>query len=415
MKIGQAAKKFSIPITSIYYYIKHGLLVPPVERGQYVFDEKTIEDLVWLLELKQMEFPLEIIHRMLSLRRISGFAPKEDREELLRLFCAQDFALESQIETLTYAQQKLRSGMSALGQGREEAACTGVPLKMLRLLICPICGGELRALNASMDSRYIFDADMSCRCGYSARIQSGILLTPNRNTSLYDKPDTTRELYLDLPSATLSLFERSYHWLGDRLSKEGTSGKVLWESYINAWFFLHNHIELLTENTELIVTDKFPETLAAFKEVIDRGKGQHDILYIADAGIAPPLKKNSVDIAVDFFATNEHNFYHDDFWPDHMRPYMKKDAFAAGVYFYFEGGKRSMQNLLKNYPEASIRNFNRSFFETNIHLNYRLKSLFDCGCSTDSGANLGLGFHEKGDKLHLLAYEAEVRGENKDL
>ena len=40
MKIGQAAKKFAVPVTSIYYYIKHGRRVPPVSRGQYVFDEE---------------------------------------------------------------------------------------------------------------------------------------------------------------------------------------------------------------------------------------------------------------------------------------------------------------------------------------------------------------------------------------
>ena len=223
MKIGQAAKKFAVPVTSIYYYIKHGLLVPPVSRGQYVFDEKTLSDLEWLLTLKQMEFPLEVIHRVLSLRRISGLMPQEDRDELRKMFAKQDRALEEKIETLTHAQQLLRSSLSLLGAGDCEIVDTGVPLKMLRLLACPVCGGELRAQNASMDSRYIFEAEMNCRCGYSARIQNGILLTQNRNTSFYDKPDTIRELYRDLPSATLSLFERSYHWLGECLTKAGTT------------------------------------------------------------------------------------------------------------------------------------------------------------------------------------------------
>ena len=190
MKIGQAAKKFAVPVTSIYYYIKHGLLVPPVSRGQYVFDEKTLSDLEWLLTLKQMEFPLEVIHRILSLRRISGLMPQEDRDELRKMYAEQDRALEEKIETLTHAQQLLRSSVSLLGAGDCEIVDTGVPLKMLRLLACPVCGGELRAQNASMDSRYIFEAEMNCRCGYSARIQNGILLTQNRNTSFYDKPDT---------------------------------------------------------------------------------------------------------------------------------------------------------------------------------------------------------------------------------
>lgn len=118
MKIGQAAKKFAVPVTSIYYYIKHGLLVPPVSRGQYVFDEKTLSDLEWLLTLKQMEFPLEVIHRVLSLRRISGLMPQEDRDELRKMFAKQDRALEEKIETLTHAQQLLRSSLSLLGARR---------------------------------------------------------------------------------------------------------------------------------------------------------------------------------------------------------------------------------------------------------------------------------------------------------
>lgn len=65
-----------------------------------------------------------------------------------------------------------------------------------------------------------------------------------------------------------------------------------------------------------------------------------------------------------------------------------------------------MRNLLRSYPEASRNNFSSRFFQKEIRSNYKLLSQFDCGFSTDSGANLGLGFHEKGDKLHLLTYEA---------
>ena len=58
MKIGQAAKKFAVPVTSIYYYIKHGLLVPPVSRGQYVFDEKTLRHLIFLFQTVHVSCPL---------------------------------------------------------------------------------------------------------------------------------------------------------------------------------------------------------------------------------------------------------------------------------------------------------------------------------------------------------------------
>ena len=31
----------------------------------------------------------------------------------------------------------------------------------------------------------------------------------------------------------------------------------------------------------------------------------------------------------------------------------------------------------------------------------------DCGCITDSGNNLGFGFHVKGEKMHLLPYHGK--------
>ena len=62
MKIGQVVRQYGIPVNSLYFYINDGLLVPPKRNKQYVFDERTIEDLEWILELKEMKFPLKTIH-----------------------------------------------------------------------------------------------------------------------------------------------------------------------------------------------------------------------------------------------------------------------------------------------------------------------------------------------------------------
>ena len=73
MKIGQVVRQYHISLNTLYFYIHNGLLVPPRKNGQYVFDERTLAELEWLLELKEMDFPLKTIHRLLSLRRISNF------------------------------------------------------------------------------------------------------------------------------------------------------------------------------------------------------------------------------------------------------------------------------------------------------------------------------------------------------
>lgn len=403
MKIGQVVREYGISVNSLYFYINNGLLVPPKHNKQYIFDQKTLDDLSWILELKQMEFPLKDIHRLLSLKRISNFCSQEDHEERARIFSAHEEALKKREAALTAARNKLRHKLAGF-DGLPQNDKTGVPLSMMKLLCCPHCGGDLMLENVTMNQRYVFQGRLNCSCGYSAIIQDGILCTQNVNTSLYDKPDTTRELYRDLPSRTLSLFEQSYRWLEQQISENISHGKVWIEGYINAWFFFHNHLELLNSDDSLIVLDKFPETLYAYKKVIENQGPECDILYISDCSMIPPLKKEIIDCSMDFFATNEHNFYHQDFYLSYMLPYFRHGANLFGVYFFFKDGKKSMSALLKDYPESSDNNFSIRWFLDEASRNFRMIDTFDCGFSLDSGKNLGLGFHVLGEELHLQPY-----------
>lgn len=408
MKIGQVVRQYHISLNTLYFYIHNGLLVPPRKNGQYVFDERTLAELEWLLELKEMDFPLKTIHRLLSLRRISNFYSEEDQNELRGVYEAHMRELQDKETALATARQKTQQNLLSLTQHTPPIARTGVPVRMLHLLCCPQCGGEFLLENAAMSQNHIFQATLRCACGYSAVIRDGVLQTPNFNTSLYDKPDTTRELYRDLPSHTLSLFEHSYRWLEEHIAAAVGGGKVWLEGYVTAWFFLHNHLELLHPDDCLIVVDKFAETLLAYKEVIDRQGAPCDILYIADSSSRPPLKGHIVDCVMDFFASNEHNFYHSDLYLDQLIPYLKPDSQLFGVYFFFQNGRRSMKTLLSSYPEAADHNFNIHWFLQETKRNFRMMETLDCGFSTDSGKNLGLGFHVTGEELHLQAYWAKA-------
>lgn len=409
MKIGQVVKRYNVPVNSLYFYINNGLLVPPRRNSQYIFDDRTLEDLEWILELKQMDFPLKTIHRLLSLRRISNFCSEEDQNERKEIFLAHDKELSKKETALSIAREKVRYAICRFGDYTKPGAQSGVPVDMLGLLCCPHCGGELMMDGVTMNQRYVFHANLSCGCGYSATISDGIFLTNNVNTSLYDKPDTTRELYRDLPSRTLSLFERSYHWLEEYLQKYTTPGKVWLEAYPTAWFFFHNHIELLSEKDFLIVIDKFPETLLAYKAVIEQQNPQCKILYIADASISPPIQKESIDCCMDFFAVNEYNFYHEGLFLSKMLPYFNRNVELFGVYFFFQDGKKSVAKYLDSYPEGSLSNFNIHWFMEEINKDFCVLETLDCGSSLDSGQNLGLGFHIPGEKLHLQPYHARLR------
>ena len=80
-------------------------------------------------------------------------------------------------------------------------------------------------------------------------------------TNLQDTPDVTRELYKDLPPQLITMFQRSYNWMLEHMEQINLHHKVIAETYINAWFFMHNHLEYLPADSHYLVIDKYPETL----------------------------------------------------------------------------------------------------------------------------------------------------------
>lgn len=171
--------------------------------------------------------------------------------------------------------------------------------------------------------------------------------------------------------------------------------------------FFHNHLDLLSPDDTLIVTDKFAETLQAYKAVIEQQNPVCHILYIADAKLELPLKKQSVDCLIDFFASNEHNFYQEDLYLAQIAPYLKQQANIFGVYFFFQHGRKSLAKLRSDYPETSLSNFNVRWFRNELQKLTQLKETEVYGPSLDSGENRGLGFHVPGDQLYLESYRAK--------
>ena len=409
MRIGEVSRRYHISVDNLYYYINYGLLVPPKPRSQYVFDETVLQDLEWILELKELDFTLREIHMLLSLKRISGLADSQDMEELKavyegkREFCLQEISRKQEII------RRLDEKIAALKENQpDRIPQTGVPVSALPLLCCPVCGSSLSLKDVEMNPRFLYGGALSCSCGYQAPIQNGILMTPNKNTNLQDTPDVTRELYKDLPPELITMFERSYQQMLKQMEETSLRGKVVAETYINAWFFMHNHLSALPKDSLYLVIDKYPETLLMYKHLIEKQRPDLDILYLADSSTRFPLKSECIDVHLDFFAANEHNFYHDTFLYERLLPYLKKDADLIGTYFYFEHAQKSMKLLLSQYPESSEKNFNLHYFREELKNNgFELLYQEDCGCITDSGNNLGFGFHVKGEKMHLLPYHGK--------
>ena len=410
MKIGQVSRKYDISKDNIYYYINYGLLVPPKLNNQYVFDDETIGDLEWILELKDMEYSLSDIHKIISLRRISNLENPKDKSDLKDIYAAKRAECVDKVRHYESVIEDLDARIMDLSKdGPGVQRHTGLPLSMLGLLCYPICGKALEIKDVNMDMTYIYDGKFSCECGYHADVIDGIMVTPNGYNGEVDKPDLNRELYKDLPPSLISLFQRSYNFMKEELGRMDLDGKVIMETYVNAWFFLHNHQQYFSKKGYYIIVDKYPETLRMYKNLIEREDYDLPILYLADSSTDYPLKKNSVDLNIDYFAINEHNFYHDTFLLTELRPYFRSNARILGTYFYFENGRESMRELLATYPQCSKDNFSRKFFMEQMPLSGCVLDKHKvCGYTTDSGNNLGFSFHHKGEKMFLMPYTGHV-------
>lgn len=406
MKIGELSRRLGLPVETIRYYVRSGIIIPERAGKQHLFSEASVEDLKRVLELKRLGFSLHEIHRILSLRRISDPCDPEDTLELVGLYIAKKRELEERIGHLAEARDAVADEIQAIyGRCRPRNASTGVPLRALALLACPLCRGRLSLTDASMDARYVHEGTVLCPCGYRAEIRRGILRTANVNRSRHDRPDTTRELYKDLPSPLISLFAKAHNWMLERLGSLGPA-RVVMETHANAYLFLYIAIAAgrLAPDNLYIVVDKFPETLEMYKRKIELHRDDLDILYLADAGLDFPLADGCVDGFIDFFGSNEHQFYrHDDLLVELDR-FFASDAVLLGTYFHMPPMGASVRRLCREYPEAHVRNFDLRLYRQALdRARFSVAESVAVGSVTDSGENLAFSFHEQGEELSLFS------------
>ena len=71
-----------------------------------------------------------------------------------------------------------------------------------------------------------------------------------------------------------------------------------------------------------------------------------------------------------------------------------------------------MRTLLSQYPECSANNFSLPYFKNSLaESDFILKDYESLDAVTDSGNNLGFGFHQKGEKMYLMPYYAQKTGQ----
>ena len=414
MKISSLASKYEISKDALYFYISKGLLIPRMSGKQYIVDDTFERDLQLILKYRDWGFSLNEIHSILSASRKNSY----DNDHVVNTFVSEMLlkkadsirdeisGLREKLVNILAENEKLLT--TEAYEGNEAKGQIGVPLSMVSLLRCPVCGGSFSFSNSDMSQTQIINADVTCSCGYCAKIKDGIFITPNKNQSKYDHADVSREIYNDIPDMLVSLYQKSYYWMEQKLENILGPEAVVMETHLNDYFYLQYELGLLEKNKcRLILVDKFPEILEMYKAVLERQVGKDlEVLLIADAGTDLPICSGSVDVFVDFFASNEHHFFNSSSLIEEMAGYVPAGSYVIGTYFSIAEGRESVKNMQQLYPESCSENFNLSLFKRRAEqAGYTEEDKEFIGETSETGENYWcFGFVDKNEKIRLDSF-----------
>ena len=356
MKIGELSDFSGVSRDTIRYYVSLGLLSPQRTNTQYRFTRGDLDDLMAIEKFKEWQFSLQEIETVMRIRRTATWVEPSALREFSLLLKKKRSELDAKIIQLQASRGMIDQELASLLARSETSAklSTGVPLRALPMLRCPACGEELSLEGAGILGKYVRSGQLLCQCGYAAVIENGVIDTGNRYTGEHDHPDLERELYRTLCSDLLRMYQLCSGHIRRQLETAGLSGKVVLEANVNGYFFLYNHLSAMPKDCLYIIADKYPQTLAMYKELIEKLGLDLDILYIADAGVDWPLKKGCVDVCLDFFSSNEYEFYHENSFIRDAALYFSESAFVAGSYMDLPHEAKTRQHVRKKYPESSL-------------------------------------------------------------
>ena len=252
-----------------------------------------------------------------------------------------------------------------------------------------------------LDFHYIYNGTIFCDCGYNIKIENGIIKTGNIYTAPYDKPDLTRGLYRNVSEDFITYLQRSSDLALKELKDISIENKVIMEGHCNGYFFSYNHLQELGKGGLYIITDKYPEMLEMYKKNIDSLNLDLDIVYLADASVNHPIKNNSVDIFIDFMGDNEHSLYFKNYYISDIKQYLNNRAIIIGAVLGYDYGSKSIEALLKKYPEGDAHGYCRYLWDKVYAQNDYARQSKLIGVLKKSYNKYSFECHHEGENLYI--------------
>lgn len=406
MKIGKFAEKYGVTLDAVRYYLERGLLVAQKRGEQYFFTEADGKDLEKIIELKNMEFSLNAISDLLTVQRLSGENTDVFRNYYMPYLIRQKDEIDSEVMRLKVLSETISSRIDDLRQEDKKTAMTlGLPLSSLDLLVCPRCRSSLHIKEGSLQDNMVQRADLSCGCGYSARLSNGIFIddTAVRKKLMDDRPMPTKEEFLKSSSQTYInyLYQTMAAMMKYLDFTEEKPGYIL-ELNNCVGFFLLQYISYLPENTVYILVDYDLERMERLKKNLEMYYRHKKFIFLCCDYDQLPLKSGAIDAMVDFGMTRHYKTEDGRYLPEIILDLLKFQGKYVSSSIYF--GEASKVSPRRRDPDRAYCP------ET------QKRKLEDAGLEIRDHCSVGPAFQEKSsggelDEMELfqLVVNAEKR------
>ena len=343
MRIGAFSKHNNVSIETIRYYMELSLIVPIKKGGQYEFNTLCQRDFDRIIVFKNMGFTLNEIKRIFHFSALSRMHDNEERVYFKTFFENNLEKITKEIERLKLAEELIHKTLSDLDMSDKAIkSIIGIPLRILHLLACPSCNGDLMLKQGQVQDNKIIDGVLACSCGETYEIVNGILCVDASHMDLhYDLGKNIRVEYYDStsPEYIEKIFEAS-RWMESvidlNLPQEGI---IFLEPGIGTGYALSQCMNTIPKNSVYFGVDHNLNRLENTRDYLQMSEMSFDLVLIGSDFMRIPLKDKVVDVVMDMSGSSNRAFDSSEFLMNDIDRFLKPRVEYYGMHIISDSFK----------------------------------------------------------------------------
>jgi len=339
MRIGKFAEKHGITQDAIRHYLDIGLLVAEKKGGQYKFSEADSKDMDKIIELKQLDFSLVEIQKLLAFQRLSGTNTEAFRSMYLSFLEEKRDVVGKELDKYTRMNDFLKDKIHEINaEELRKKQDLGFPIASLGILACPLCRNSLSMSDGSIENNMVVDAALRCECGYKAIVKNGIYIdeTAVRTKLQNGEKMLTKKEYMEISSpAYVNFLYKAMTSMIEYINKYAHEPGYVMELDNCVGFFLLQYIKDLPQNSVYILIDYDLERITILKKDLEMYYEHKNFIFLCCDYHRLPIKAEAVDLIGDYGQVLAYSQATGESLLDKVMPLLKPSGLFISSFPYF--------------------------------------------------------------------------------